>query len=248
VDDTDTRSRGTGNCIVKDGSAPRVIRSVLNTDASRATTKASDGQDLRANQHMSGGKKGERCLTSSYSKRKHKQEDGEDIYSCDKNSPIIGRTPRGSKHATQLLKTTGLLIEQVHDIPDYETQRKANLSVFRKNSMQFSSERVDKKIQRFAASQGKVRVPTAAKRATGIDVTGTSSGMLKISDLKANLHRHALTEELTLRGAPASRNMNTMKAALKEHPETREKKYFEPRTELLKALLADGPRVQQEVE
>ena len=141
-------SRGTGNCIVKDGSAPRVIRSVLNTDASRATTIASDGQDLRANQHMSEGKKGERCLTSSYSRRKHKQEDGDDIESCDKNSPIIGRTPRRSKHVTQLLKTTGLLFEQVHDIPDYETQRKANLSVFRKNSMQFSSERVDTKIQR----------------------------------------------------------------------------------------------------
>jgi hypothetical protein len=39
-----------------------------------------------------------------------------------------------------------------------------------------------------------------------------------------------------------------MKAALKEHPETREKKYVEPRTELLKALLVDGTRVQQEVE
>ena len=93
-----------------------------------------------------------------------------------------------------------------------------------------------------------MRVTTAAERATGIDVTGTSSGMLNISDLKANLHRHAITEELTLRGAPISRNRNTMKAALKEHPETREKKYVEPRTELLKALLVDGTRVQQEVE
>ena len=62
-----------------------------------------------------------------------------------------------------------------------------------------------------------MRVPTAAERATGIDVTGTSSGMLNISDLKANLHRHAITEELTLRGAPVSRSRNTMKAALKEH-------------------------------
>jgi hypothetical protein len=213
-----------------------LIRSIICKAASRSVVVQMKGKQLRANQHLDKGIKTERETKSKEAKRKHEGN----AETRDRDSPIIGRTPRGSVRAHHLLRTIQDVNKQVGAILGYEEKRKKNIGSF---NDQFAKTRVDNEVKAFAAKRHTKR-RSVVEQETGVDVTGKSRGMLRLTKILA-VHLQSLEAELVARNVAVQpgQNATAIKGILKRHllakdpVEITKDNYFKPMSSELIALL-----------
>lgn len=153
--------------------------------------------------------------------------------------PMIKETD--AIRAEHLVRTIQEISRQVRASDDYEAKRADNRKSFQET---FCMKRVDKEVQMFVAKMNTKR-RTTVEPESGVDVTGKSRGMLRLSDLRKDVHFDALHVECTEQGISLEQGLNftQTRLALKEHlTKTKEKAltadgYFHPKSDELKLFL-----------